>query len=816
MRFLLFPVAAFITLAACSFPGPGSKLFNKSTLRPDSILSIPIKGFYPNGFAFSPIEQDKIWITGDGDPKEIDLLTGQTNPLVPRLGDWANSGFRDRTTWAVDPFESGCVWFARFHEGAVRWNSKTGQSVRFPFVQPATCFAFQAEFVWVGTATGLHRYTRRTGTMTREEDFPAEWVNHLLFRGDTLISNDKTWYLPSGRQYGEWRAPWTDVYCKNFNFVARRHGHTLLSGNGDNGPVNILWTRDGQLYHFGADFMLDWAYTRNDEVWSYDRYNNGTMKLLDLKTGKIWPFYFSHEFNLRAFNANTNYVFCRVFGDREYVLVEKRSGETVVVEGFGLDKARSIEMDDYNVYALFENRFEVINLNWLISKSTPKDQYLQRIAMYRQLGPQFNLHEYDFYTALEKYRDLQARFGAQNDNWMQDRLTNAWSSVLNMLYKHGPDTLDLIARDWKAGKFAPDQEADVAAALFQHYGRHALLKQAQTWGKICLEHADALKGYSWTKNTLENAVRTVERTRLRLDSIGLLQIAPDARLMAEAGVFLDYCHQSGWFDGEACYDIRLATQRYEKIIREYPQGELADNAEFALLFNACYGCGDGPGLEGARQYEQILKKYPDSELKPEIWLILASIYLSLPEYESDEATVRMHLQNAQRYFDLADAANHDLTQRDDYKWLAERLTSVRELNAWKFSAVPEKARIDPGEPVRLILSLKNETSRARPLQLWSEKQSMLYVQGSYLSKEGCEVQDAPFFAGEKPAPDEKTVMVPAGDTHQIVVDISKSANLRGRYGRFDFSQKGVYDFSLELWQPGWGDSKRGLVRVVVQ
>lgn len=817
MRFSPFAIAVIIaaTIAGCSFPGKTPAPFRRSTLLPDSVSRIPIKGFYVGGFAFSPIEQDKIWFTGVGDPKELDLRTGQAAPLIPRLGEWAGSGFRDSSDWATDPYEPDCIWFARFHDGAVRWNHKTGQIVRFHEARPASCFFFQPDFVWVGTANGLYRYTRRTGVMIYEKNFPAEWVNHLFFRGDTLIANDKTWYLPSGGQYGEWRAPWTDVYCKNFHFSAHRAGHTLLSGNGDNGPVNILWARSGQLYQFGSDFMLDWAYVRGDEVWGYDRHNNGTMKLLDLKTGETWPFYFSHEFNLRAFNTNSNYVFCRIFGDKEYVLVEKRSGESFVVEHHGFENARSIEMDDYNVYVLFEDRFEIINLKWMISKSTPKDRYLQRIAAYRQVGPQFDLYEYDFYTALKKFDDLRAQFGGQQDQWIEARLENAWSSALGTLYKSGPDTLDLVARDWKAGKFAPGQEADVAAALFQYYGRHALLKQAETWGEICIKQVDALRGYRWTKSTLENALHTVERTRYRLDSLDRLQPAPDARLMGEADIFLDYCRNSGWFDSEACYDIRLATQCYQKIIREYPQGGWADNAEFALLGNTCYGCGEGPGIEEARQYEQLLKKYPDSDLKPQIWLTLASIYFSVTEYEQDESLVRTYLQQSQRYFDLAAEAAPDLVKNDNNKWLSEHLAAARERTGWRFLAEPEKATISPGAPARLILSIKNETKQVRKLQLWSQGYGMLYVQGTYLSKAGCEVQDAPFFSGEKPAPDERVITVSPGETHRIVVDISKNANLRGRYGRFDFSQPGVYDFTVELQQPGWDRTALALARVVV-
>lgn len=799
----------------CS-PAENARPFARTSIRPDSLLTIPLKGIQAGGFGFSPVEQDKIWFTGVSDPKEMDLHTGQASPLIPRLGEWAQSGFRDSSGWALDPYEPDCIWFARFHDGAVRWNRKTGQAVRFHEAQPATCFFFQPDFVWVGTANGLYRYTRRTGKMVSEKNFPTEWVNHLLLRGDTLIANNKTWYLPSGGQYGEWRAPWADVYCKNFHFNARRAGHTLLSGNDENGPVNILWTRNGQLYHFGSDFMLAWAYVRGDEVWGHDQYNNGTMKLLDLKTGKIWPFYFSNEFNLRAFNANSNYVFCRIYGDREYVLVEKRSGESFVVEHLNLEKARCIEMDDYNVYVLFEDRFEIINLNWLISKSTPKGRYLQRIAAYRQAGPKFDLREDDFFSAIEKFNALRTEYSGQKDDWYTSMLENAWSSALNTLYKHGPDTLDLVARDWKAGKFAPEQKADVAAALFQHYGRHALLKQSETWGKICLERVDALKGYRWTKSTLENTVRMVEKTRYRLDSLDRLQPAPDARLMGEADIFLDYCRGTGWFEGEACYDIRLATQRYEKIVREYPQGEWADNAAFALLGNTCYGCGEGPGIEEARQYERILKKYPDSDLKPQIWLTLASIYFSITEYEEDESALHTLLQQSQRYFDLAAEAAPDLAKNDDNKWLADHLATARERSSWQFSAAPEKAAIRPGEPARLILSIKNETKQPRKLQLWNQGYEMLYVQGSYLSKAGCEVQDAPFFSGEKPAPDERTITVQPGEIHRIVLDISKNANLRGRYGRFDFSQPGVYDFSLEFYQPGWGDPKRARARVVVQ
>lgn len=788
--------------------------FIKTSIRADSFLTIPLHDIQAGGFAFSPVEQDKVWFTGISAPKEIDLRTGQASPLVPRLGYWADSGFFDSAAWVPDTYETEWIWFVRFGDSVVRWNRKTGQAIRFPDAQPAVCFLFQPDFVWIGTANGLYRYTRRTGVVVYETNFPAEGVNHLFLKADTLIANDETWYLPSRGQYGEWHAPWADVYCKNFKFNAHRYGHTLLSGNGDQGPVNILWTRSGQLYQFGSDFMLDEAYVRGDEVWGHDRHNNGTMKLLDLKTGKCWPFYFSYEFNLRAFNANTNYVFCRIFGDREYVLVEKQSGKTFIVENFNLEKARCLDMDDHNVYVLFEDRFEIIDLNWLISKSVPKEAYLQRIASYGQPGPQFDLREYDFYSALEKLDGMRAKYGDQQDKWITAMLENARSSVLSTLWNSRPDTLDLIARDWKAGKFAADMEYELAVALFQHYSRHALLKQAETWGSICVERAGSGK-QGFNKSTLENALNLVKRTRFRLDSLDRLHLATDARLMAEAGIFLDYCHGSGWFTSEACYDIRLTTQRFQKIIREYPQGEWADDAEFALLENNCYGCGNGPGIEEARQYERLLKKYPDSDIKPQIWLKMASIYLSMMENEQDESALHAHMQEARRFFELAEEAAPHLVKNNENQQLVQHLADLQERIGWQFSVEAERTNIRPGESVRLILALKNETKKARQYQLWRQGYWLLYVRGTYLSKTGCKVKDAPFFSGEKPAPDERMITIQPGETHRMVVDISKNANLRERYGRYDFSQPGVYDITVELQQPGWSYTKVALARIVV-
>ncbi|MBC7775813.1 MAG: hypothetical protein H7246_10305 [Phycisphaerae bacterium] len=779
---------------------------SKTSIRPDSFLVIPLKGIQVNSFAFSPIELDKIWTTGVNNPSEIDLKTDSITPLTQKLGDWPLRELKE-SEWAIDPYEPEKIWFAQFDLGAAQWSKKNGLIARFPDVKPATCFAFQPKMVWIGTANGLWRFDRATGKTAAEHGFPNEWVGSIVVRGDSLIINNSNYYLPANGQYGEWRAPWADAFCRRFEYTAYEQGHTLLGGIDENGyNISFVWTKAGRLFKHGDEFRVRWSAVLENEVWANDAWGN--INSLDLSTGEMHSYGFNQNEHPRPVSANSKYVFLTI--SDACLMLEKKTGIFGVLPQGDILNARQIEMDDFNLYVLYNDRFEIISLDWLWKNAASRDQHLQKRAWREQMRAAFQINVRGFYPALAAYDTLIAKYGERNE-WQNLMLGNAWNQVVSNLGDHiSPDTLEMVTKDMKSGRFTLPQQRDIAAMIFNTFGQEANLKQAKHWGKELISLLDTSKVEQLRqKRSLEPSLKSIQRASFRFDSIGRYALSPDARLFAEADILLEYCYNSSFFAGNVCYDIRLATAKWEEIIKKHPQSMWADNAELQLLETICYGCGGGPGPEEIQRYAAILDKYPDSELKPNIWMDLAWWHLYANEYEEQgDKTHLEHLKIAKRYFDLIRNNFPEETHEKGFKEMEERLVRVMERLLWEITIAPEKKEIQPGESVKMVVSFKNKAATPRNLHFWDQGYWLLDFQVVYLSEAGCETVNAPFFEGEKPQTMNPSIIVNPGKTHREVIELSKIANKRGQCGRFDFSKKGMYDIYLELGQEAWDDRTR--------
>lgn len=374
-----------------------------------------------------------------------------------------------------------------------------------------------------------------------------------------------------------------------------------------------------------------------------------------------------------------------------------------------------------------------------------------------------------------------------------------------------------MTKDMANGRFSRLQQRSLAAGLFRHYGREAQLKKAQHWGQRYIALLDSsevdLGRYE------ERSWKVVQRAAFLFDSLDRYTLLPDARLFAEAEILLEYCHNSFLFESVSCYDVSLATSKWEQIIKKYPQSTWADNTEFLLLENLCYGCGGGPGPEEIRRYAAILTRHPDSELKPQIWMLLAAWHLPSDQYDFEGQKETPPLQGAKRaeqYLDSIKIAFPEQVKEERFKALEEEVGHIRERHTWKITAAPEKKEVQPGDPVRVVVSFKNNGRAPRQLSFWKQGYSMLSFDPTYLSQQGCEAVEAPFFEVEKPIVADKNVTVKPGQTHREVIEISKLVNKRGQFGRFDFSKKGTHDIHFEIYQSDWGrHSQRSSVQVTV-
>lgn len=788
---------------------------SKTSIRPDSFIIIPLKDIPLNYFAFSPLEQNKIWTTGVKEPMEIDLETGSVSPLSQKLGNWCTRGIKE-SDWATDPYEPEKMWFAQFDFGAVQWSKKDSQTNRFSEAKPTTCFAFQPKIVWIGTANGLYRYNRTTGKVALEKSYPNKWVSHIVVVGDSLILNNQDYYDPESGQYGAWRAPWADTFCNKIEHLAYGFGHTLLESRDEHSQyISLIWTKKGRLFKFGNDFRVAGALILENEVWSTDAWGN--IKSLNLTTGEMFSFNFNQNEHPQPFAANAEYVLLDHSGST--LILEKKTGVFAENPSLNIHDARQVKVDAFNVYLLYNDRFKIISIDWLRKKAISIEQYTHKLDLRKQLQQEYLIDRQGFYPALARYDSIILKYAGSNDEWQNNMLGQSWRQVLSQLSNSGTDTIALVMQDMRNGRFSLEQQKGIVEMFFSCNARVANFEKAIYWGREYISMLDTTKEAQLKeKRSIESALKPIQRARFRFDSIDRYALSPAARLFAEADILQEYGYNSAFFAQSSCYDIQLARTKWAEIVKKYPRSLWADNASYKLLTSLCYGCGDGPGPEEMRRYADLLEKYPDTELKPIIWMDLAIWHLNSNEY--DEPTQEEQLKNlkiAKGYLDLISTHYPEKTKEQQFKESQDRFNYKYERLSWEITISPEKVEVTPGEPIRVVVSVKNIANMPRKFYYWDQGYWMLDFQVNYLSQTGCEEENAPFFEEKKPERADQFKQIKPGETYREIIEISRLVNKRGRYGYFDCTARGVYNVYLEVSQKDWDDRiSTSPVRILVR
>lgn len=787
-----FFAGTMLFLCACNRSTPGEPL-TKTSLRPDSLLAFDSPP--GNRFGFSPLQPDHVWVMGK-DPFDLDLKTGTRRSLQ----DWLGRAAWSLQEWTIDPVGQQ-IWLACFDRGAVRMDGKTRQTTQIEGVKQATCFAFDRKNVWIGTTEGIWRYERDSGKTIQETGFPATYVNHLGVQGKSLIVNDEFRYWPERQQLSVWTAPWSDEDCHHYNFQ-HLQGHTLVIRGNENSLVALL-TAEGSLWRQWKYFSTHAVAIWQQELWSFE---GNMLGRLDLRTGRVQSFsalmqeanFFDAAYEVLA--ANRKYVCCVMA--HGIVIFEKATEQFYF---FPLPKPsgreQMVEMDGHNLYLLREQQFTIYNLEWLFRKSMPIEQYVRQAQAKNDLKARFDLKGKNFYAALSSYDTLLKTYG--NDDFFKDDLLWAGNAVAAVLLQSKGDTLQRALRDFDRGTFDARLMRSIAYQLFQQYGQKAAVHQAKHWGEVYFDLMDGqTEAGRNEKEQFEQRLNAVKYALFCFDSLDHTQPAPDKRLYAEARILLEYCLNTGFFEGEACIHTDLAEAKYRRLLKEFPQSEWADNAAYELLDNRCYGCG-GPPFETAFEFKKLAQHYPESELAEEMWWMAAEIAVS--DNGEEGRPNRKQRQIARAFLDSLAQKFPSTVSSERFQNVQGELASYEAQIAWQIALAPIKETFKQGEPVRMRLTVRNHSGQARSLLLSQAACPTVVWEIHYLFNGDCAAIEAPFVqsSNQKASPFGKTVQVGFGSPYEILADLSQSAcTSRGwRCGLFDFSQKGYYEIAAEFMQP---------------
>lgn len=799
-KWLLFPSFVFFLFCGCQDTGNEDYFPEmECSIQTDSFVSYPLLD-YVHHCEFSPFEKDKLWLFAENLFHELDLQTGEIKQFDTRSADFQ---FSNKQIFP-DEYDRNYIWLLTWRGELLRINQKTKESTAFMLTNHMPYFAFTPSTVWVASGQDLFRYDRTTGEIKQEKAFPDMHINSLRLRGDSLIVNYKTYYLPATGTIGAWQAPWVGMDCNRVDRVSEEKGHVLASVITKDGQrMNYVWTKRDKLWNMTNAGVNEVVFWRN-EAWTCTWYCKGLYKI-DLNTGEESQFPLfgdnNHNSTLKWEAANSRWIIGSFFEgmDHAMLLFDKKKQRFFYLPSPWGESSGIVKMDERNLYLSFPKRFEIVNIDWLARKAIPAEQYLQELDFLEKIRPEFRLDDLDYASFRSAHDSLRVRYGHVKKPIVQTMLKQVWDNYAVSAILKDKASIQLAIKDLESGRLKTGEAQTVIEALFKNYGREVDLNRAQKWGE---RYRTFLKDNQSQSSTSDGYVSerldAVKRAKFRYDSISRYSLSADARLYAEADILQEYCYNSGWFFGEGgCANLSLSYQKWDEIILQYPRSEWADNAMFNKLDYACLSCGDQWPADSAVLWKRILDKYPDTELKPSIWQKMAGIYYYGSEYE--EKPIRLkHIKSAKHYLNMLSLNFPTAVGTDDVAELKKIIATTVSQLAWEVTLVSEQKEIHPGAPVRITFFLKNTSDETQRIEIGD--QNLLFIV-NHMPEYGCELLSAPVYESKVPLEKSKReIIVLPGKAYRETLDLTQDNDkVRiGVNGRFDFSQKGMYDVSLSV------------------
>ncbi len=153
----------------------------------------------------------------------------------------------------------------------------------------------------------------------------------------------------------------------------------------------------------------------------------------------------------------------------------------------------------------------------------------------------------------------------------------------------------------------------------------------------------------------ESKVAIVKTAQKSIQALENQKLAPDVFLFRKAEI-LSYLFGDVYYWTEAYQyqDTQVAKDLYAQLIKEYPESELADDAQFAMngICSIPYEGGGGPDDVDAAcvlYWEEWLTQHPTASVKPKVYENLCTSYYAMAEATQDKSGKQTALEKSNYY-----------------------------------------------------------------------------------------------------------------------------------------------------------------------
>jgi hypothetical protein len=362
----------------------------------------------------------------------------------------------------------------------------------------------------------------------------------------------------------------------------------------------------------------------------------------------------------------------------------------------------SLRADSDHLYVLYPDKFLIVNKAYLQKTRTGDPNLLIRIKQFHRMADSLMLKGSGTWSAWEaKIAYLEAQFHAEKDSIFRDML-NKYRSDFPIPYD---------AAGLHSLLSVPNLDTLIAdqayLRLLRIYVEQGSLKQANQLAKECLQKMPKpgfLKTYSSSLSALDRCIQ-------QLDSIKNTQTQEDERLWANAQVLEQFCgHQEFKINEASCYDAWLADSVYHVLVLRFPKSSRADDAGFRLT-ELRFSCkeGDDEDPEEVLAWKKFLKKHPDSKHRPEALCNMASAF----------GHTTADLRQGLKWVEEAEKLRPELFVKgkpESRLWMKEEFQRSLDFAELNFSIQIKKNIVRKNEPVQVVFSLKNLSTRDIKIQ----------------------------------------------------------------------------------------------------
>ncbi|HOZ62568.1 MAG TPA: hypothetical protein PK914_10650 [Smithellaceae bacterium] len=717
-----------------------------------------------------------------------------------------------------DPFSANSFLYARTGgEGGIVWYDQ-GKKTVICKNEYMACVLFEEDRIWVCLSIGLIRIHRSTGQIDTINGLPSIRINHIERTEDAfdrLVLNGTILYTPATGGW-EYQAPstdcqrpasfWTltgmDISQQSFRAIhytdPKGMIHPLHEKGGFQG--NLLCARHSTL----------WTEACYQDTLVLNKFNFLSSSQDQFKFPQLRMTGSPHAQDRVCTNGNL-LVWKSVEG---WSVLNSKSRQLLYFQQNTPIDIRQVDIDSRNLYVLFQDRFMIVSLEWMLRRAVPMNTfYTENQDFQSHLDTIFQEQDLDRKTNL--FQSLHARFDKTRNPFVRWQLKYYNSISSGPYYINISDSKSVA---WMENQIAQGKMDSVSRAYYYengvlYFSRQMNIEKARQYGK---------KYSNLTGNSQWIALKALQTFVRQRDSISRIGLPDDEYAYAYAVVIGNFCNGSPAFESESMADMSKAVEQYKKVTTQYPNSARADDAAFNMLeidlFGYCEGgCDYWP--KDLKRLDDFLKKYPESDQILHAWIDAANIALELRD--DDPAVYRRYAKRGLEYLLKIKNKYPEFVLTDDYKFMQRSFRDRIDL-FWEISAGSDNKIYKPGQPILISLTLQNLNDSTQTLTV--NPHQLFFIRVSYAPDTDCARVDAPFKTVREMPQNEKgnptnLRIPPRGSkkwTLNLMSDLSYHYQDYRRLGLYDFSKRGHYFITVEIQT--WNMPKVGYkeIEVVVE